>query len=314
MLKERDRQLQEHLQEKDRQLQELLQEKDRQLQELLQEKDRQLKEKDRQLEEVVTRLRKMVKDQQSTMRQLQDMVKILTVKEEQLQKKERQLQEALRQLKEKERQRKEWWEQIARNVKKGEELASGAWGVVYRGKLELPVAIKELRIITPQSLALFQREKEAAFYSYHCNIVQFLGAREDQHLCPNIVMELMDGNLRNFIEHQNCQMQQQDIVSIALDVAKGLSYLHQHNPPILHRDLKTDNILMKRGTAKIGDLGSAKTQQDNMTQNCGTVIYAAPEALEGNIQTPKVSKHFNLLTLLFLFPYLLIILLFFLYS
>lgn len=260
-----------------------------------------LKEKDRRLEEMAAQLHKMEKDQQNTMPQLQDKDKIL---KEELKNKERQLQEALRQLKEKERQKKEWWEQIARSVKKDEELASGAWGVVYRGKLELPVAIKELKRPTPQSLALFQREKEAAFYCHHCNIVQFLGAREDQHLCPNIVMELMDGNLRDFINVQNCQMQQQDIVSIALDVAKGLSYLHQHNPPILHRDLKTDNILMKGGTAKIGDLGSAKIQQDDMTWNCGTIIYAAPEALEGNIQTPKVSKHFDLLPLLFLFPYL----------
>lgn len=282
----------------------MLKERNRKLQELLQQKDRQLKEKDKQLEEVVTQLHKMVKDQQNTMRQLQDMVKILEVKDEELQNKERQLQEAIRQLNENERQKKEWWEQIARNVKKGEKLASGAWGVVYRGTLELPVAIKELIRPSPQSLALFQREKEAAFYCHHCNIVQFLGAREDQHLCPNIVMELMDGNLRGFIEHQNHRMQQKDIVSIALDVAKGLSYLHQHNPPILHRDLKPDNILMKKGTAKIGDLGSAKTQQDNMTWNCGTVIYAAPEVLERNIQTPKVSKHFNLLPLLFLFPYL----------
>lgn len=282
----------------------MLKENERQLRELLQEKDKQLIEKERRLEEMATWLRKMVEGQQNTMRQLQDKDKILKVKEEELQNKERQLQEALRQLNEKERQKKEWWEQIARNVQKGEKLAGGAWGVVYKGTLVLPVAIKELRSTTPQSLALFQREKEAAFYCHHCNIVQFLGAREDQHLCPNIVMELMDGNLRDFIEHQNCEMQQQDIVSIALDVAEGLSYLHQHNPPILHRDLKTDNILMKRQTAKIGDLGSAKTQQDNMTWNCGTVIYAAPEALARNIQTPKVSKHFNLLPLLFLFPYL----------
>ena len=289
------------MQEKDRQLQELLQDKDKQLKEKdkqLIEKDKQLIEKDRQLEkmvtklyEVVSQLQETVRDLQKNQQQLQDKDKILREKAEEMQNKDRELQEALRQLQKKERQREEWWKQIASNVIKGEALASGAWGVVYKGIL--PVAIKELKSTTTQSLNLFQREREAALFCHHPNIVQFLGAIKQLHnLRPNIVMELMEGNLRDFIKHQNHQMQQKHIVSIALDVANGLCYLHHgHNPPILHRDLKTDNILLKRGTAKIGDLGSAKVQQDNMTWYCGTRIYTAPEALSRNIQTPKVSNN-----------------------
>ena len=305
-LQEKDRQLQELLQDKDKQLKEKdkqLIEKDRQLIEKdrqLIEKDKQLIEKDKQLEkratqlyEAVSQLQEAVRDLQKQQQQLQDKDKILNEKAEEIKNKDRQLQEALIQLQKKERQREEWWQQIACNVQKHEKLASGAWGVVYKGIL--PVAIKELKSTAPQSLQLFRREKEAAFFCHHCNIVQFWGAGKDLRLCPNIVMELMDGNLRDFIKHQNYRMQQKDIVSIALDVAKGLSYLHQHNPPILHRDLKTDNILLKRGTAKIGDLGSAKFQRDNMTWNCGTYIYTAPEVLNSNIQTPKVSKHFSFL-------------------
>lgn len=243
----------------------MLQEKDIQLEEKdkqLEEKERQLEEKDRQFEVMVRKLQESVRDQQ----------------------------ELHRQLREKDEQRVERWNQRASSVCKNQELASGSWGVVHKGTL--PVAIKELKNITPDSLKLFQREMEAAFCCHHPNIVEFLGAGKDVHSRPFIVMELMDGNLRDFIKHKNYQLKQKVIISIALDVAKGLSYLHGHSPPILHRDLKTDNILLKRRTAKIGDLGSAKVQQDNMTPYRGTLLYTAPEALNRNIQTPKVSNTF----------------------
>ena len=265
MLQEKDKQLEEkdkQLGEKDKQLEEKdkqLEEKDKQLE----EKDRQLEEKDREFEEMIRNLQETVRNQQ----------------------------ELLRQLREKDKQRAERWNQIACSVRKDQELASGSWGVVYKGTL--PVAIKELRAITPESLKLFQREIDAAFFCHHPNIVEFLGATiKDPHHGPYIVMELMDGNLRDFIKHENYQLPQKIIVSFALDIAKGLSYLHGHYPPILHRDLKTDNILLKGGTAKIGDLGSAKVEHDNMTPYRGTLLYTAPEVLNSNIQTPKVSKTF----------------------
>ena len=244
------------LQEKDKQLAE----KDRQLE----EKDRQLAEKDRQFEEMI------IKWQETAVRNQQ---------------------EVLRQLHERNvKQRAERWNQIARSVRREQALASGSWGIVHKGTI--PVAIKELKAITPESLKLFQREIDAAFFCHHPNIVEFLGARNNLHHGAYIVMELMDGNLRDFIKHENYQLPQKIIVSFALDIAKGLSYLHGHYPPILHRDLKTDNILLKGGTAKIGDLGSAKVQHNNMTPYPGTLLYTAPEALHDNIQTPKVSNTF----------------------
>ena len=206
----------------------------------------------------------------------------------------------LRQLHEKDKQRAERWNQRACSVHKYQELGSGSWGVVYKGTL--PVALKELKNITPESLKLFRCEMEAAFFCHHPNIVEFLGATmKDVHSPPCIVMELMDGNLRDFIKHENYQLPQKVITNIASDVAKGLSYLHGHSPPILHRDLKTDNILLKGGTAKIGDLGSTKVQQDSMTPYRGTLCYTAPEALNRNIQTPKVSNTFLFLLLLFFY-------------
>ena len=269
MLQEKDKQLAEkdkQLAEKDKQLAE----KDRELE----EKDRQLEEKDRLLEEKDRQFEGMIRKWQETAVRNQQEVLML-----------RQLHETDT------KQRAERWNQIACSVRREQPLASGSWGIVHKGTL--PVAIKGLRAITPESLKLFQREIDAAFFCHHPNIVEFLGATiKDLHHGPYIVMELMDGNLRDFIKHENYQLPQKIIVSFALDIAKGLSYLHGRYPPVLHRDLKTDNILLKGGTAKIGDLGSAKVQHDNMIPYRGTLLYTAPEALNSNIQTPKVSNTF----------------------
>ena len=75
--------------------------------------------------------------------------------------------------------------------------------------------------------------------------------------------------------------------SILKDVALALSYLHQHDPPIIHRDLSANNVLLTRGmTAKISDLGVAKMLDlgpkvmQAMTKGPGTPCYMPPEALE----------------------------------
>ena len=74
--------------------------------------------------------------------------------------------------------------------------------------------------------------------------------------------------------------------SILKDVALALSYLHQHDPPIIHRDLSANNVLLTHGMiAKISDLGVAKmldlspTQVRTMTQTPGTPCYMPPEVL-----------------------------------
>ena len=73
--------------------------------------------------------------------------------------------------------------------------------------------------------------------------------------------------------------------SVINDVALALSYLHQHSPPVIHRDLSANNVLLTPGmTAKISDLGVAKildlnlSQMRTMTQTPGTQCYMPPEA------------------------------------
>ena len=81
--------------------------------------------------------------------------------------------------------------------------------------------------------------------------------------------------------------------SVLNDVALALSYLHQHSPPVIHRDLSANNVLLTPGmTAKISDLGVAKildlnpSQMRTMTQTPGTWCYMPPETL---VPKPRYS-------------------------
>ena len=76
--------------------------------------------------------------------------------------------------------------------------------------------------------------------------------------------------------------------SILLDVANGLNYLHQKQPPIIHRDLSANNVLLTtEHKAKISDLGMSKLADANamkhkLTTTPGTTCMMPPEALDHN--------------------------------
>ena len=105
----------------------------------------------------------------------------------------------------------------------------------------------------------------------------------DQYRLPVMVMEKMQHSLRGLVENYN------DIplnvkLSILDEVCLGLRYLHSRNPPIVHRDLTPNNILLSyRLEAKITDLGVAKVvrsdNQKTMTKLPGTPDFMPPEAL-----------------------------------
>lgn len=161
-------------------------------------------------------------------------------------------------------------------------LGKGSWGSVRKGTFRgSPVAVKELHsvIMSSHSRRLFEREMEISSRCRHLNIVQFMGATSDDQ-SPLLVTELLDCNLRELLEQ--CQLNRGEIISLALDVARGLNYMHRSQPPIVHRDVKSDNVLLKRWDnswiAKVSDFGAANFRRQIMTPNQGTPLYSAPES------------------------------------
>ncbi|XP_062193930.1 serine/threonine-protein kinase STY46-like isoform X2 [Phragmites australis] len=176
------------------------------------------------------------------------------------------------------------WEIDVKLLKFGNKVASGSYGDLYRGTYcSQDVAIKVLK---PERInADMQREFAQEVYimrkARHKNVVQFIGAcTKPPNLC--IVTEYMSGgSVYDYLHKHKGVFKLPALVGVAIDVSKGMSYLHQNN--IIHRDLKTANLLMdENGTVKVADFGVArvKAQSGVMTAETGTYRWMAPEVIE----------------------------------
>ena len=179
----------------------------------------------------------------------------------------------------------------------------GGWGAVYTGDFYgTKVAVKEYHeiILSPHNLKILKREINIASQCRHPNLLQLICATKNERNRLLIVTELMDMALRTLLDqraNENSRLENSQIKSISVDVARGLKYLHLKTPnPIIHRDVSSANVLLwiHNGSvrrAKISDYGSANFVQVCNTLNPGAAPYAAPDASEDQ-QTPKVSTYF----------------------
>ena len=123
----------------------------------------------------------------------------------------------------------------------------------------------------------------------HPNVVQFLGVYFQQGVpAPILVMEFLPINLTSCIDRYGI-LPNEISYSILHDVALGLCYLHSQTPPIIHRDLSSNNVLLTSNmTAKISDLGVARIlnltplQVSRLTETPGTPAYMPPEVMIAN--------------------------------
>ena len=123
----------------------------------------------------------------------------------------------------------------------------------------------------------------------HPNLVQFLGIYyplSDESGLPVMVMEKMQETLTLLIvKHNNIPLLVK--LSILHDVSEGLSYLHSRNPPIVHRDLSSNKIMLTSSLeAKVTDYGLAKATMidisKTMTKSLRATAFLPPEALRDN--------------------------------
>lgn len=199
-------------------------------------------------------------------------------------------------------------------------IARGTFGTVHRGVYDgLDVAVKlldwgeeghrtEAEIASLR--AAFKQEVAVWHKLEHPNVTKFIGATMGSaelqiqtengligmpsNICCVVVEYLAGGALKSYlIKNRRRKLAFKVVVQLALDLARGLSYLHSQK--IVHRDVKTENMLLdKTRTVKIADFGVARVEASNpndMTGETGTLGYMAPEVLNGNPYNRKCDVY-----------------------
>ncbi|XP_029579532.1 serine/threonine-protein kinase WNK2 isoform X8 [Salmo trutta] len=171
------------------------------------------------------------------------------------------------------------------------ELGRGSFKTVYKGldtDTWVEVAWCELqdRKLTKVERQRFKEEAEMLKGLQHPNIVRFYDFWESPlkgKKCIVLVTELMtSGTLKTYLKRFKV-MKPKVLRSWCRQILKGLHFLHTRDPPIIHRDLKCDNIFITgpTGSVKIGDLGLATLKRASFAKSViGTPEFMAPEMYE----------------------------------
>uniref|UniRef100_A0A0D9ZX46 non-specific serine/threonine protein kinase n=1 Tax=Oryza glumipatula TaxID=40148 RepID=A0A0D9ZX46_9ORYZ len=166
-------------------------------------------------------------------------------------------------------------------------IGAGGYGTVYRGKLPdgQLIAIKRSKQGSMQGGLEFKTEIELLSRVHHKNLVGLVGFCFEKGERMLVYEFIPNGTLSEALYGiKGVQLDWSRRLKIALDSARGLAYLHDHaNPPIIHRDVKSTNILLdERMTAKVADFGLSLLVSDSeegqfCTNVKGTLGYLDPE-------------------------------------
>ncbi|GMH10473.1 hypothetical protein Nepgr_012314 [Nepenthes gracilis] len=172
-----------------------------------------------------------------------------------------------------------------------EVLGKGASKTVYRAFDEyegIEVAWNQVKLNdflrSPVDLERLYSEMHLLKTLKHKNIMKFYTSWVDTaKMNINFITEMFtSGTLRQYrLKHKRVNIRA--LKHWCRQILKGLLYLHSHDPPVIHRDLKCDNIFVNgnRGEVKIGDLGLAAVLRKSYAAHCvGTPEFMAPEVYE----------------------------------
>lgn len=181
-------------------------------------------------------------------------------------------------------------------------IGKGSFGEILRACWRgTPVAIKRiLPSLSDDRLVIqdFRHEVNLLVKLRHPNIVQFLGAVTEKKPLMLITEYLRGGDLHQYLKGKGA-LNPSTAINFALDIARGMAYLHNEPNVIIHRDLKPRNVLLVNSSAdhlKVGDFGLSKlirVQNSHdvykMTGETGSYRYMAPEVFKHRKYDKKVD-------------------------
>ncbi|KAM3280966.1 hypothetical protein P3S67_027986 [Capsicum chacoense] len=171
-------------------------------------------------------------------------------------------------------------------------IGVGSSGSVYKGTLSsgIMVAIKILDLEYEEVCKRFDTECEVMRNLRHRNLVPVITTCFSDYIRAFVLQYMSNGSLENWLYREDCQLNLLQRVTVMLDAAMGIEYLHHgHITPIVHCDLKPANILLDEDmVAHVGDFGISKilavSKSMAYTETLGTLGYIAPEyGLEGMV-------------------------------
>ncbi|KAK4589450.1 hypothetical protein RGQ29_020146 [Quercus rubra] len=174
------------------------------------------------------------------------------------------------------------------------EITKGTFHLaLWRG---IQVAVKRLEeelISDDEKVKSFRDELALLQKIRHPNVVQFLGAVTQSSPMMIVTEYLPKGDLRAFLKKKGA-LKPTTAVTFALDIARGMNYLHENKPPIIHRDLEPSNILRDdSGHLKVADFGVSKlmTVKEDRPLTCQETScrYIAPEVYKNEEYDTKVD-------------------------
>ncbi|CAI9116118.1 OLC1v1017188C1 [Oldenlandia corymbosa var. corymbosa] len=177
-----------------------------------------------------------------------------------------------------------------------ERVGAGSFGTVHRAEWNgSDVAVKVLTVqdFDDDQLKEFLREVAIMKRVRHPNVVLFMGAVTKRPHLSIVTEYLPRGSLYRLIHRPASGeiLDQRRRLRMALDVAKGINYLHCLSPPIVHWDLKSPNLLVdKNWTVKVCDFGLSRFKANTFISSksvAGTPEWMAPEFLRGEPSNEK---------------------------
>jgi len=186
----------------------------------------------------------------------------------------------------------------ARDLTLTRTIGVGSHGAVWLGRWRRStVAVKKCSSASVSDVQAFEKECLIMSRLNHFNVVRFYGVSRDSGSRFSVdgslylVTEYMPrGSLWEVLRNRDSALSEGMRHQMALDIARGMSYLHSLQPPILHRDLKALNLLVDNSfNVKVADFGIARPRVDDTMTFCGTPKWTAPEVLRMNNYSEKAD-------------------------